>query len=254
MRSSMAEDAENHTALPIIRVQHHHAHVASVMAEHHIEDTVIGVSMDGTGYGTDGNIWGGEFLVCRGGSFSRAAHIKYVNMIGGDGSMKEAWKSAMCYLIDYQREKSGGKDINAPECRSISVDLSDIYEYAERNGTVTQRPEWSVVQAAVKSGINGLLSSSMGRMFDAVSALLGIKDYNDYEGQCAIMLEDAAARAQKNPGASERDDLAFAFHRRIAEMTAETCRRIRAGEYETAANATVRQRSRRNRHKRKRCE
>ena len=229
--------AKKNDALPIIRVQHHHAHVASVMAEHHIEDTVIGVSMDGTGYGTDGNIWGGEFLVCRGGSFSRTAHIKYVNMIGGDGSMKEAWKSAMCYLIDYQREKSGGKDINAPECRSISVDLSDIYEYAERNGTVTSRPEWSVVQAAVKSGINGLLSSSMGRMFDAVSALLGIKDYNDYEGQCAIMLEDAAARAQKNPGASERDDLALAFHRRIAEMTAETCRRIRAGEYETAANA-----------------
>lgn len=239
-------------SLPVICVQHHHAHVASVMAEHHIEDTVIGVSMDGTGFGTDGNIWGGEFLVCRGGEFTRAAHIKYVNMIGGDGSMKEAWKSALCYLIDYENERSvffadktekiekaqnKAKVLNA-NTHQIKIDLSDIYEYAEKNKTVSERAELPLITAALKSGINGILSSSMGRMFDAVAALLGVKDYNDYEGQCAIMLEDAAARAQKTPGVSERDDLALSFHIRIAEMIAENCRAIRAGEYDFAEDET----------------
>ncbi len=233
-RHANSSDGNEASALPIIRVQHHHAHVASVMAEHNINDTVIGVSMDGTGYGTDGNIWGGEFLVCRRGEFERAAHIKYVNMIGGDGSMKEAWKSAMCYLIDHsknpneciEKREAGVKPVQ------ISVDLADIYDYAEKNKTITSRTEWPVVQATVKSGINGLLSSSMGRMFDAVSALLGIKDYNEYEGQCAMMLEDAAARAQKNSGVSESDDLALLFHKRIAKMIAEICHSIRAGVYD----------------------
>ncbi|MBQ3122942.1 MAG: carbamoyltransferase HypF [Firmicutes bacterium] len=222
--------AEAHNDIPVIKVQHHHAHVASVMAEHHIGDTVIGVSMDGTGYGTDGNIWGGEFLVCRLGKFNRPAHLKYVNMIGGDGSMKEAWKSAMCYVHDYETEE------DVP-CGSIRLDLSDIFEYAEKNGTIKSRSEWPIVKAALTNRINSISSSSMGRLFDAVSALLGIKDYNDYEGQCAIMLEDAAYAASKNPGASERNDLALSFHERVAAMIADTCHKIRAGEYKKASGA-----------------
>lgn len=223
--------AKEHGGLPVIKVQHHHAHVASVMAEHHIGDAVIGVSMDGTGYGTDGKIWGGEFLVCLGGEFRRAAHIKYVDMIGGDGSMKEAWKSAMCYLHDYNMRAN---DVNKPE--SIRIELDDIFEYAEKNGTVSSRSEWHIVEAALTHKINGISSSSMGRLFDAVAALLGIKDYNDYEGQCAIMLEDAAYAAMKKPGESERNDLALAFHERVAQMIAETCRKIRSGTLYIANN------------------
>ena len=224
-------------SFPIFRVQHHHAHVASVMAEHHLDDAVIGVSMDGTGYGTDGNVWGGEFLVCRGSEFMRAAHLKYVQMIGGDGSMKEAWKSAMCYWIE--RESSATEFLKEPvqkedagstaSSASVTLDLSDIFAYAKRYATISKRSEFPVVRAALKAGINCIWSSSMGRLFDAVSALLGIQDYNDYEGQCAILLEDAAARAVKHPGASERDDLALRFHESIAQMIAGTCHKIREG-------------------------
>lgn len=226
------EYAASHGGLPVIKVQHHHAHVASVMAEHHIGDTVIGVSMDGTGYGTDGNIWGGEFLVCRHGEFSRAAHLKYVDMIGGDGSMKEAWKSAMCYMYDYEKDEDVSEG-------SIRLDLSDIFDYAKREGTVSGRSEWPIVKAALANKINSISSSSMGRLFDAVAALLGIKEYNDYEGQCAIMLEDAAYAAMKSPGVSERNDLALAFHERVAQMIAETCRNIRAGRYDVSGNGEV---------------
>jgi hydrogenase maturation protein HypF len=81
----------------LLRVQHHHAHIASVMAEHALSGPVIGVAFDGTGYGTDGKIWGGEFLLCEGRSFRRMAHLGYVRMIGGDASVREAWKSALCY-------------------------------------------------------------------------------------------------------------------------------------------------------------
>ena len=94
------EYAEEH-GLPLMKVQHHHAHIASVMAEHNIQDSVIGVSFDGTGYGTDGKVWGGEFLHCTGSEFTRMSHLKYVKMIGGDSSMKEAWKSALSYIHAY---------------------------------------------------------------------------------------------------------------------------------------------------------
>ncbi len=86
--------------VPIQYVQHHHAHIASVMAEHGIEDKVIGVAFDGTGYGTDGNVWGGEFLICEGSDFSRAAHLGYSTYIGGDDSLKDAKKTATCLLLN----------------------------------------------------------------------------------------------------------------------------------------------------------
>ena len=237
--------ARERGGLPLFRVQHHHAHIASVMAEHHLEETVIGVSMDGTGYGTDGSIWGGEFLVCRGGEFLRAAHLAPIRMIGGDGSMKEAWKSAMCYLEARDAEgKVQAADAPRPEgstdlreeawerhghAASIAMDLSEIFDYAERQRTICDRSELALVRAALRNEVNTIRSSSMGRMFDAAAALLGIQDRNDYEGQCAILLEDAAARALRNPGGSERDDLALLFHERTARMISEVCCRIRDG-------------------------
>lgn len=203
------------TGLPVMQVQHHHAHVASVMAEHDLKGPVIGVSFDGTGYGTDGAIWGGEFLLCEGGSFRRMDHLRYVKMLGGDSSMKEGWKSAVSYMYawenGYQEEGEG-----------IAIDLTDIMAFAEKRGDRGWKGE-ALARAAIKAGINTITSSSMGRLFDGVAALLGIKDYNDYEGQCAIMLEDAAAAPEKG----EANRLARDFHHKVAEMILDTCVKIR---------------------------
>lgn len=164
------EYGEKHN-IPILRVQHHHAHVASVMAEHHLQGDVIGVSFDGTGYGDDGTIWGGEFFVCNGSKYARVGQLLTIPMIGGDNSMKEGWKTAMCYMASI-----GGAAEKSP--------LAEDSRYA-------------VVKAGLYHGINGIGSSSMGRLFDAISALLGICMENRYEGECAIMLENSAARGKK---------------------------------------------------------
>lgn len=158
----------NSLNIPVLQVQHHHAHIASVMAERDLREKVIGVAFDGTGYGTDGNIWGGEFLVCEGAGFERAAHLSYTPLLGGDSSMKDAKKTAACFLIN------GGLEEYIKDERS------------------------AVIKAALKNNINTVLSSSMGRLFDAASSILGIGDENTYEGECAINLEKKAALAIKN--------------------------------------------------------
>lgn len=201
--------------LPVMQVQHHHAHVASVMAEHDLRGPVIGVSFDGTGYGTDGAIWGGEFLLCEGSEFRRIDHLRYIKMLGGDSSMKEGWKSAVSYMYAWENGYMEEDD-------GIALDLSDIMDFAMKR----QDRSWPgemVARKALKAGINTITSSSMGRIFDGVAALLGIKDYNDYEGQCAIMLEDAAAFPEK----CEANRLALEFHHKVAHMILKTCVKIR---------------------------
>lgn len=169
--NSFAQDYAASHNIPLLKVQHHHAHVASVMAEHHLDEAVIGVSFDGTGYGNDGNIWGGEFLLCQGWQFVRLAHLQYVPMLGGDNSMREGWKSAMCYMAAI-----GG------EAETLALSQDNRY---------------AMVKAAIHHGVNTIYSSSMGRLFDAVAAALGIHTDNRYEGECAIMLENAAARCRE---------------------------------------------------------
>jgi hydrogenase maturation protein HypF len=136
---------------------------------------VIGVSFDGTGYGTDGAIWGGEFLVCRDADFRRAGHLEYIKMLGGDSSMKEGWKSSLSYLYHYRKQD---------ELHGTHHSLRE-----------SEDPRWPTVRAALEHQINTIDSSSMGRLFDAMAAFTGIHDYNRYEGECAIMLENAAAEA-----------------------------------------------------------
>ncbi len=216
--------AAEHGNLPVIRVQHHHAHVASVMAEHQLSGPVIGVSMDGTGYGTDGAIWGGEFLLCEGAEFKRMGHLKYVDMIGGDSSMKDAAKTSLCFREEYKR-KPDGETFDAEGAKELSLDLEPILKYAAEHGLPECKDE-ALVMAALRTHTNVIKSSSMGRLFDSVSALLGIAPYNNYEGQCAIMLEDAAARAQKGIG-SEADKLALYFHLEVASLIYDECVRIR---------------------------
>ena len=100
-----AESYAKENGLPILKVQHHHAHIASVIAEHALKGKIIGVSFDGTGYGTDGAIWGSEILICQGIEFERLGHLKYVDMIGGDESMKEGWKSALSYIHEMKNDE-----------------------------------------------------------------------------------------------------------------------------------------------------
>ena len=148
--------------LPLFEVQHHFAHTASVMAEHGKKEPVIGVSFDGTGYGTDGTVWGGEFLIASPYGFLRAGHIKPTAYLGGDASIRQGWKSAACLLFDAK--------LPAQDARG------------------------GMLEAALKANVNAIRSSSMGRVFDAASSLLGICHESGYEGQCAIELEAAAAQ------------------------------------------------------------
>ena len=216
--TAYAEKYAEKNGIKLIKVQHHHAHVASGMAEHGIDGPVIGVSFDGTGYGTDGKIWGGEFLICRGGEFKRAAHLKYIDMIGGDASMKDARKSAMSYALAYY---SG--TLNEKKDDEIIIDIREMIEMSD----IRSNKNWDIVKKAVENKVNTIQSSSMGRLFDAVSSLLGICHENRYEGECAMMLEDAAARALKCPGASRQERLALKFHEKVADTILDRCVKIR---------------------------
>jgi hydrogenase maturation protein HypF len=159
--------------LPLIQVQHHHAHMLSVMAENHYFDRTIGIILDGTGYGADGTIWGGEILVGDANSFERFAWLKPVPMPGGTAAINEPWRMAVSYLFD-----AYGKDMTR---------LLGVFPYdSDRTNMVCQMLE---------KKFNCPLTSSCGRLFDAVSALLGINSTVTYEAQAAIELEMAAGSA-----------------------------------------------------------
>ena len=216
-----------------VRIQHHHAHAASVMAEHGI-DSCIGVIFDGTGYGTDGAVWGGEFLRLQGAGYTREAHLSYVTLCGGDEAARRADLAASCYLA------AAGEEIRHKDAAIIKAALLEK--------SLTQQ------------------TSSMGRLFDAVSAVLGIRLENSYEGECAVMLENAAAEAvsagilpfplhfpvahgkdgstadpiavlseiyRAFQAGCDRRALALGFHMAIVEMVVSLCRYIREKSLET---------------------
>ncbi len=160
-------------------VQHHHAHIASVMAEHGLEGKIIGVAMDGTGYGTDGTIWGGEFLICDSLEFRRAGHLRAVPLPGGEQAVKEPWRTA----ISYVREAVGAEAMKY---------LSEA-GFTERYG----KDKVGAILSLAGMGEFSPLSSGAGRLFDAVSALLGIADRNTFEGEAAMAIESAAAEDEK---------------------------------------------------------
>ncbi len=159
--------------LPAIGVQHHHAHVAAVMAEYGLTGPVIGIAYDGTGYGTDGTVWGGEILVATHEKFERAAHLEYVPMPGGEKAVREAWRMAAAWLW-----RAFGDEGERLSCG-----------IAERIGTDRWRALWRLL----RSNLPQPQTSSLGRLFDAVASLLGICDVGAYEGHPAIWLEMAAA-------------------------------------------------------------
>jgi len=147
-------------------VQHHHAHIASCLADNGTDGPVIGVAFDGTGYGPDGTIWGGEFLVADLASFERVGHLAPVPMPGGAAAIRQPWRMAAAYF-----------GAAAP------ADLGVVLRNAGR---------WPAVVAMGAKGVNAPLTSSAGRLFDAAAAILGVRDAINYEGQAAVELEQLA--------------------------------------------------------------
>ena len=161
--------AKDQKELPVIAIQHHHAHIVGCLAENGVPGPVIGLAMDGTGYGPDGAIWGGEIMTADLVSFARKAHLDYVPLPGGDAAAREPWRMALVYL-----HKSFGEalyDLPIPFVQDLDRERAEL-----------------VLQIAEK-GIRSPLTSSCGRLFDAVSALLGIRKIIAFEGQAAIELE-----------------------------------------------------------------
>jgi hydrogenase maturation protein HypF len=186
LSTSSAKQWAEERGLPLIAVQHHHAHIAACMAEHSLASPVIGLSLDGTGYGTDGRIWGGEVLICRVESFDRFAHLDYVAMPGGDAAVREPWRMAFAHL------KAAG-----------------FAEEEARELLVTTEREARVVARMIDRGINSPLTSSLGRLFDAVAAVILERREVDYEAQAAIELEGVAANEPEDLSAAHRYELEF---------------------------------------------
>ena len=180
LSSQWARDQARKCNLPLVEVQHHHAHIASVMAEAIVADQlttdarVLGIAFDGTGAGTDGTIWGGEFLVASLGGFERAAYLRTWALPGGAASVRDARRNAFALLSELGLLEHPG-----------AARLLDSLDEQTRSVTATM----------IERGINSPRTSSMGRLFDAAAAILGICDKATYEGEPAIELEAAAWRA-----------------------------------------------------------
>jgi hydrogenase maturation protein HypF len=163
-------------SLPLYRIQHHHAHAAAVMAEHGLSDPVIAVIMDGTGFGPDGTVWGGEFLLADLTAYTRLGHLSHLQLPGGDKAAVEPWRMAMSALF-----RSHGADGLSE--RRLPPALREI-----------PRTHRDTITAMLKSSFNTPLTSSCGRLFDAVAAVLGIRQFISYEGQAAMELESLARK------------------------------------------------------------
>ena len=174
------------TGVGTLAVQHHHAHMASCMAEHGLNEPVLGVTFDGTGYGTDGAIWGGEFLVGDYKGFRRAAQLRYVGMPGGDQAIREPWRMALAHLADAEATDEG---------------LDRRVPFAARR----------TVLRMLARRFNTPWTSSAGRLFDAVAALAGVRDRVSFEGQAAMELEWLAEKAASD------SDYSFDLYERADE-------------------------------------
>ena len=163
----------------VFRIQHHHAHIVSCMAENQIEGDVIGLAMDGTGYGTDGNAWGGEFLIANETQFQRFGHLQYIVLPGGEKAIREPWRIAASLLKTAygQSWKEIARQLNLiPD--KVQVDLFD---------------------KIIEGRIHSPLSSGLGRLFDGVAALIGLRHAVNFEGQAAMELEALATGLTESP-------------------------------------------------------
>ena len=188
--------------LPVTEVQHHFAHILSCMAENDVlDERVIGIAFDGTGYGADGTVWGGEFLVADVDGFERAGSLAPFVQTGGDAAAREGWRIAVSMLLAQY-----GK--NEAAVLALQLGLCD-------------KPAVEMLAAAQKAGVGCVVSTSAGRLFDAVSALLGIKNSSTFEGEAAMALQYAAeaARAADESGLQKKDGDAQATPSGLSERT-----------------------------------
>jgi hydrogenase maturation protein HypF len=174
----------------LLGVQHHHAHIASCLADNGADGPVIGVAFDGTGYGPDGTIWGGEFLVAGLASYERGGHLVPVPMPGGAAAIRQPWRMAAAYLgaapaSAYLGAAPASAYLGAAPASADGLDV--MRRHADR---------WSAVTAMAARSINSPLTSSAGRLFDAAAAILGVRDEINYEGQAAVEFEQLADSAE----------------------------------------------------------
>jgi len=179
------------SSIVCVPVQHHHAHAVSCMGENHIDEPVIALTLDGTGLGTDGHIWGGEILTCTHDRFSRRAQLSYLHMPGGDAAVLEPWRMAAAVLF-----KAFGRsflDLELPFIRAMDTEkLSFLCQMMEKN-------------------LNSPLTSSAGRLFDAVSSLLGICHFISHESQAAMELEYIATGFDDRGGEKSGREKRYSF-------------------------------------------
>ena len=171
--SRYARQRAQDEGLALVEVQHHHAHIAGCLAENDRTGPAIGLSFDGTGYGTDGRIWGGEVLLANLADFERVCHLEYLPLPGGDAAVRRPYRIAMAYV----------------HCLLPNLDVRRFFP------DVPER-EFGMIETMVAQGLNSPLTSSIGRLFDAVSALLGLCREATHEAQAAMALEDAALRSR----------------------------------------------------------
>ena len=191
--------------LPVIKVQHHYAHILSCMAENGFLDEVIGVSFDGTGYGTDGTIWGGEFLRCSLDGFERLGHITPFIQAGGDLSSKEGWRIAASILGDFTGDVNEIKSDFSPEEICTSLGICSSMEYG-------------FLGNMARTGVNSILSTSAGRLFDATSAVLGIRRSSTFEGEASTALMFEAEKWLRNNEMNVSDYIQSGKIQSIAEL------------------------------------
>jgi hydrogenase maturation protein HypF len=172
LSSQWAEIEAKNKQLPLIQVQHHHAHIVSCMADNGVREPVIGVAFDGTGYGTDGHIWGGEFMIADYQGFQRKAHFEYLPLPGGGTAIVRPYRTAIGYI--YSLLGNNAFDLALP----LFKDVDPL--------------EIELIKKQIKNNLNVPSTSSCGRLFDAVSSLLGIRQQISYEGQAAIEMEALA--------------------------------------------------------------
>ena len=167
------------SGLPLIRVQHHQAHVASCAAENNVQGAYLGISWDGTGYGLDGAIWGGEFFHVEANQFERIAHLRSFGLPGGDAAVREGWRSAASLIFEVRKEAHG-------EVRGLEGENSGVGPQSPG------KPRWddAEVRYMLEHGINVVPTTSVGRLFDAVASITGVAQQNRFEGQAAMLLEN----------------------------------------------------------------